>query len=228
MKEDHTYYLENSKLNDLIIEGEYSAEDILNHNQEKVWDNPHFHKKMLEMLRITKFNRSYLSDKLFDASPQVDSASIAEMFKPKVVQPVIETRLTKEEKKKQARERKREYQKDLQEKIKYGVVEAPKPKLKLATFMRTLANEAIQDPTKVEMEVKKLIEERQQKHIERNEAKKLTKDQKREKMLKKLKKDSAKECKVCIFSLKVALSYSRLCMISKSGQRSAKTQNNFN
>lgn len=191
-------------LNDVVIDGEYSLEDMQSIDQDRVWNNPKFHKKMVDILKKTKFNKNNLSDKLFTVSAPIDQATLTEMFKPKVAQAKLETRLTKEEKKKQARERKREYQKDLQEKIKYGIVKAPEPKLKLATFMRTLANEAVQDPTKVEMEVKKHIEERQQKHVERNEARKLTKEQKREKMLKKLKKDSSKECKVCIFNLKVA------------------------
>lgn len=186
----------------LVEEGQYSLDDIKSSNQEKVWDNPNFHRKMINLLKKTKFTDKYLSPKLFETPIGAENPLIAEMFKPKLNQPALQTRLTKEEKRKQTRERRREFQKDLQEKIKYGIIEPPKPKLKMATYMKTLSAEAAQDPTKVYLEVKKMVEERQQKHLEKNEAKKLTPEQKREKALKKLKKDSAKECRVCLFKLK--------------------------
>ena len=97
-----------------------------------------------------------------------------------------------EEKKKAARDKRKEYMRELQEKIKYGLMEAPPPKVKMNNFMRILANEAAADPTKVELEVKKMIDKRQQDHIERNESRKLTKEQKQEKMINKLKKDLSK------------------------------------
>jgi U4/U6 small nuclear ribonucleoprotein PRP3 len=200
--EGHTFYIADSLLETLVEQEKYSLDDIKSCNQEKVWDNPSFHHNMLRLLKKTKFDDSYLGAKLFESHTALDSSTLMEMFKPKILQPVLQTRLTKEEKTKQAKERRREYQKDLQEKIKYGIIEAPKPKLKLATYMKTLSAEAIQDPTKVEMEVRKLVEERQQKHIERNESRKLTTEQKAEKRIKKIKKDSAKECRVCLFKLK--------------------------
>jgi hypothetical protein len=100
----------------------------------------------------------------------MDQSAINEMFKPKIVQPVLQTRLTKEEKKKAAKEKRREFMKEMQEKIKYGLMEAPPPKVKLTNFMRTLANQAVQDPTAVEQEVRKIVAENQKKHKERNEA----------------------------------------------------------
>lgn len=162
---------------------------------------------MLQLLSKFRFDSEHLNPKIFETQSGIDQSRLDEMFKPRAIQPVLQTRLTKEEKKKQAKEKRREYQKELQEKIKYGIIPPPPPKVKLSNFMRTLANEAVQDPTKVEQEVRKLVEETQKKHIERNEARKLTAEQKRDKMMKKLKKDSAKECRVCIFLLRVKWFY---------------------
>jgi U4/U6 small nuclear ribonucleoprotein PRP3 len=47
--------------------------------------------------------------------------------------------------------------KDLQEKIKAGLVEPPPPKVKLSNMMNVYQNEAVTDPSKVEQEVKRQI-----------------------------------------------------------------------
>ena len=65
--------------------------------------------------------------------------------------------------------------------------------------MNIMKDEAVADPTKAEMEVRKAIAERLQSHLERNAKKKLTKDQKAEKNMRKLRRDSAAECRVAVF-----------------------------
>lgn len=222
LNENFSYYFAPTMAERLVDEPSYSLADIQESNQEKVWDNANFHHKVVELLKQTRVDSSWLAPSLLDPAPAaMEPAALAEMFKPRVAQPVLQTRLTKEEKRKQAKARRREYQKDLQEKIKYGIIEAPKPKLKLSTYMKTLSAEAIQDPTKVEMEVRKLVEERQQKHLERNEARKLTSEQKREKSLKKLKKDSARECRVCLFMLKSLHDFKIRAKVLKNAQELA-------
>mgnify|MGYP003577445925 CR=1 FL=1 len=78
-------------------------------------------------------------------------------------------------------------------------MKAPPPKLKYSNFMNIMKDEAVADPTKAEMEVRKAIAERLQSHLERNAKKKLTKDQKAEKNMRKLRRDSAAECRVAVF-----------------------------
>lgn len=51
--------------------------------------------------------------------------------------------------------------------------------------MKVLMNEAIQDPTKLEEKIRSDAQKRLEKHIKENEARKLTKEQKREKTLRK-------------------------------------------
>jgi hypothetical protein len=80
----------------------------------------------------------------------------------------LKTYKTRQEIKKEKRETKLQKMKDIQEKIKYGILPAPEPKLKLSNFMSVLKEEALQDPTKVEMTVRKAIEARQKKHQRHN------------------------------------------------------------
>jgi len=112
---------------------------------------------------------------------------------------IIPTYLTKDERKKLRRKKRLEREKDKQEKIKLGLMKAPPPKLKYSNFMNIMKDEAVADPTKAEMEVRKAIAERLQQHLERNAKKKLTKDQKAEKNMRKLRRDSAAECRVAVF-----------------------------
>jgi hypothetical protein len=147
--EDQVYYLPNGMLEKLVVDEGYAVGDLLKVDKAKVWDNISFHQRMLDLLRVTKFDTAILASRLLESTSNLDSEGLAAMFKPKIVQPVIGTRLTKEEKAKAARTKRREYQKELQEKIKYGLIPPPPPKVKLNNFMRILANEAAQDPTKV-------------------------------------------------------------------------------
>lgn len=83
-------------------------------------------------------------------------------------------------------QRRQQREKEKQELIRQGLLEPPKPKVKISNMMRVLAEEATADPTAMEKEVKKAMEERQQAHEDRNLARKLTPAEKKEKKLKKL------------------------------------------
>eukprot|EP01016_Furgasonia_blochmanni_P035855 TRINITY_DN4017_c0_g1_i4.p1 TRINITY_DN4017_c0_g1~~TRINITY_DN4017_c0_g1_i4.p1 ORF type:complete len:570 (-),score=144.49 TRINITY_DN4017_c0_g1_i4:201-1910(-) len=107
--------------------------------------------------------------------------------------------LTKQERKKIRRQKRAEREKEKQDKIRLGLMKAPPPKVKLANMMRVLTNEAVADPSKMEAEVKRTVAERLRAHLERNESRKLTKEQRAEKWLRKLRRDSAAECRVALF-----------------------------
>ena len=55
----------------------------------------------------------------------------------------------------------REAEKEKQEKIQFGLVEKPEPKVRISNLMRVLGSEAVQDPTKVEAHVRAQMAERQ-------------------------------------------------------------------
>ena len=55
----------------------------------------------------------------------------------------------------------RETEKEKQEKIQFGLIEKPEPKVRISNLMRVLGSEAVQDPTKVEAHVRAQMAERQ-------------------------------------------------------------------
>lgn len=74
--------------------------------------------------------------------------------------------LTKDEKKKLKRRRKQERLREKNNLIKLGQLEADKPKLKFSNMALVLKDEFIMDPSRVEAEVKKQVQERLDKHLE--------------------------------------------------------------
>ncbi|GMJ14433.1 RNA-directed DNA methylation 16 [Hibiscus trionum] len=95
-------------------------------------------------------------------------------------------KLTKKEQKKLRTQRRLAREKDKQEMIRQGLIEPPKPKVKMSNLMKVLGSEATQDPTKLEMEIRSAAAEREQAHVDRNIARKLTPAERREKKERKL------------------------------------------
>ncbi|CAI5519881.1 unnamed protein product [Closterium sp. Naga37s-1] len=95
-------------------------------------------------------------------------------------------RLTKGEQKKLRTQRRVAREKERQEMVRQGLLEPPKAKVKMSNLMRVMAAEATQDPTKMEKEVRAAAAEREQAHVDRNLARKLTPAERREKKERKL------------------------------------------
>ncbi|CAI0411550.1 unnamed protein product [Linum tenue] len=95
-------------------------------------------------------------------------------------------KLTKKEQKKLRTQRRIAREKDRQEMIRQGLLEPPKPKVKMSNLMKVLGAEATQDPTKLEKEIRSAAADREQAHIDRNIARKLTPSERREKKERKL------------------------------------------
>ena len=68
--------------------------------------------------------------------------------------------------------------------------------------MQVLGNEAVVDPTKVEARVREQMANRQKKHFADNNARKLTKDEKRAKKEKRMKEDLTHSVEVSIYLIK--------------------------
>ncbi|XP_022139033.1 protein RDM16 isoform X4 [Momordica charantia] len=113
---------------------------------------------------------------------------------PRPIEPPVEPappppqplKLTKKEQKKLRTQRRLAKEKDRQEMIRQGLIEPPKPKVKMSNLMKVLGSEATQDPTKLEKEIRAAAAEREQAHIDRNIARKLTPAERREKKERKL------------------------------------------
>ncbi|KAA8534291.1 hypothetical protein F0562_031808 [Nyssa sinensis] len=95
-------------------------------------------------------------------------------------------KLTKKEQKKLRTQRRLTREKEKQEMIRQGLIEPPKPKVKMSNLMKVLGSEATQDPTRLEMEIRSAAAEREQAHVDRNIARKLTPAERREKKERKL------------------------------------------
>ena len=93
--------------------------------------------------------------------------------------------LTKKERKRIRRQRRAEREKEKQDKVRLGLLPPPAPKVKISNLMRVLGTEAVADPTKIENEVRKQMEERQRNHDMRNLARKLTPEERKEKLRRK-------------------------------------------
>ncbi|KAM9921620.1 hypothetical protein OXX59_006380 [Metschnikowia pulcherrima] len=100
--------------------------------------------------------------------------------------------LTKAEMKRKRRNDRQIRHREMQDRIKLGLEPPPPPKVKLSNLMNVLTNEAIQDPTGVEMKVKQDVQERYEKHMKENEERKLNMEQKAKKRELQVEKELAK------------------------------------
>jgi U4/U6 small nuclear ribonucleoprotein PRP3 len=100
--------------------------------------------------------------------------------------------LTKKEMKRQRKLRRTEKQRELQDLQAAGLVEAPEPRLTLQNFIKVLGDQAFVDPSQMEQKVMAQMEARQRAHLQRNEAAKLTKEQRAAKLAAKLHEDTSK------------------------------------
>ncbi|XP_058254243.1 U4/U6 small nuclear ribonucleoprotein Prp3 isoform X2 [Hemibagrus wyckioides] len=110
--------------------------------------------------------------------------------------------LTKREQKKLRRQTRREGQKEVQEKVRLGLMPPPEPKVRISNLMRVLGTEAVQDPTKVEAHVRAQMAKRQKAHEEANAARKLTAEQRKEKKVKKLKEDLSHGVHIAVYRIR--------------------------
>ncbi|KAF2496625.1 PRP3-domain-containing protein [Lophium mytilinum] len=119
----------------------------------------------------------------------------------KLVIPVKPMYLTKTETKKVRRQRRAAENKEKQAKIRLGLEPPPPPKVKRGNMMRVLGEQAIADPTAIEALVEKQIRERQEAHEEANEARRLSKDQRHEKLAAQQLGDAAKGMHLCVYKI---------------------------
>lgn len=100
--------------------------------------------------------------------------------------------LTKKEQRKLRRQRRAAEQADKRDRIKMGLLPPDPPKVKLSNLMRVLTSEAVSDPTKIEARVRREIAARKETHERQNAERKLTDEQRREKVEKKKEADEKK------------------------------------
>ncbi|MCJ1473649.1 hypothetical protein MMC13_002300 [Lambiella insularis] len=131
--------------------------------------------------------------------------------------------LTHNEQAKLRRQRRMADLKEQQAKVRLGLEPAPPPKVKKGNLMRVLGEEAVRDPTAVEARVNREIAERAQKHEEMNEERKLTKEQKNEKLAEKQAGDAAKGIYTSVYRIESLANGRHRFKISKNAEQMALT-----
>jgi U4/U6 small nuclear ribonucleoprotein PRP3 len=131
--------------------------------------------------------------------------------------------LTAKEQAKLRRQRRMAELKEQQAKIRLGLEPAPPPKVKKGNLMRVLGEEAVKDPTAVEARVNREIEARHQAHVEMNEERKLTKEQRHEKLALNQEKDAAKGIRLMVFKIDNLANGSHRFKIAKNAEQLALT-----
>lgn len=110
--------------------------------------------------------------------------------------------LTKKEMKRQRKLRRADKQRELQDLQAAGLIPAPEAKLTLSNFMRVLGDQAVMDPSKMELKVTEQIQARKLKHEKMNLDRKLTKEQRSDKRERKLNEDTSEAVSVALFLVK--------------------------
>ncbi|KAH7911164.1 pre-mRNA processing factor 3-domain-containing protein [Hygrophoropsis aurantiaca] len=90
--------------------------------------------------------------------------------------------LTKKEQKKMRKQRRQAELQDKRDRIRMGLIPPDAPKVRLSNLMKVLTSDAVQDPTRVEARVRREVAMRKHTHEKMNAERKLTDDQRREKI----------------------------------------------
>lgn len=131
--------------------------------------------------------------------------------------------LTHDEQAKLRRQRRMADLKEQQAKVRLGLEPAPPPKVKKGNLMRVLGEEAVRDPTAVEARVNREIAERAQKHEEMNEDRKLTQEQKNEKLAEQQAGDAAKGIHTSVYRIESLANGRHRFKIFKNAEQNALT-----
>ncbi|KAF8908624.1 pre-mRNA processing factor 3-domain-containing protein [Gymnopilus junonius] len=90
--------------------------------------------------------------------------------------------LTKKEQKKMRKLKRKSELQDKRDRIRMGLLPPDPPKVRLSNLMKVLTSDAVQDPTRVEARVRREVAMRKHQHEKLNAERKLTDDQRREKL----------------------------------------------
>ncbi|KJP90057.1 hypothetical protein AK88_00226 [Plasmodium fragile] len=106
--------------------------------------------------------------------------------------------LTPVERKKLRKRKRQEKEREKQDKIRIGLMPPPPPKMKLSNLMRVLGDSAVSQPSRIELEVRQQMKERELRHFKQNQERKLNPEEKSKKKMKKWKCDPNQENEVLV------------------------------
>lgn len=131
--------------------------------------------------------------------------------------------LTPKEQSKVRRQRRMTELQEQQAKIRLGLEPAPPPKVKKSNIMRVLGEEVVKDPTAVEARVTREIAERRDAHNAANEERKLTKEQRLEKLANQQEQDANRGSSMCVYKIDNLANGRNRFKINKNAEQNALT-----
>ncbi|KAJ9116057.1 hypothetical protein QFC20_000729 [Naganishia adeliensis] len=129
--------------------------------------------------------------------------------------------LTKKEQRKMRRQRRAAELQDKRDRQKMGLLPPDPPKIRLQNMMRVLTSAAVSDPTKVEARVRAEAAARQNNHERDNAERKLTDEQRREKLEMKKAKDETKGLVGAAFKIKYLVNGAHRFKIRRNAEQLA-------
>ncbi|KAL3475908.1 U4/U6 small nuclear ribonucleoprotein [Aspergillus californicus] len=142
-----------------------------------------------------------------------------EKFKPEL-KPMY---LTPQEQAKKRRQRRMADLKEQQAKVRLGLEPAAAPKVKKSNLMRVLGEQAVKDPTAVEARVNREIADRREVHEAANEERKLTKEERHEKLARQQDQDAEKGVFMTVYRIDSLANGRHRFKISKNAEQNALT-----
>ncbi|KAI8969442.1 pre-mRNA processing factor 3-domain-containing protein [Trametes punicea] len=128
-------------------------------------------------------------------------------------------KLTKKEQKKMRKQRRQAELQDKRDKIKMGLIPPDPPKVRLANLMKVLTSDAVQDPTRVEARVRREVAMRKHQHEKMNAERKLTDEQRREKIENKKLEEEKKGIYGAVFKVKTLSDPSHRFKVRKNAEQ---------
>lgn len=130
-----------------------------------------------------------------------------------------EAMLTPAERMKLRKLKRREKVRDMQDKVKMGILKPPPPKVRMKNLMLVLGKEAVSGPSLIEQSVKAQVAQRLQDHQDRNEARKLTPEERQQKNISKWTKNIGEKLEVSVYLIFKKVHGKNKFKISKNAQQ---------
>ncbi|KAF8508263.1 pre-mRNA processing factor 3-domain-containing protein [Hysterangium stoloniferum] len=127
--------------------------------------------------------------------------------------------LTKKEQKKMRKQRRQAELQDKRDRIRMGLVPPDPPKVRLSNLMKVLTTDAVQDPTKVEARVRREVAMRKHQHDKMNAERKLTDEQRKEKIENKKNEEERKGLAAAAFKIKILSDPSHRFKVRKNAEQ---------
>lgn len=132
-------------------------------------------------------------------------------------------KLTTKEQKKLRKQRRAAELQDHQDRVRMGLIPPDPPKVRISNMVRVLTNDAVTDPTKLEAKIRRDVQARKNAHEKANQERKLTAEQRHEKLEMKKLEDEKKGIYGTLFRIKKLTDPSHQFKVVKNAQQNGLT-----